>query len=85
MRLTTNWRWGRLSGVPDVLLSGDHGKIARWRRENALERTFRRRPELLASAELDPADQKFIRALSGDETGKPRGRGAAKEAPKETS
>jgi tRNA (guanine37-N1)-methyltransferase len=71
--------------VPDVLLSGDHGKIARWRRENALERTFRRRPELLASARLDPADQKFIRALSGDETGKPRGRGAAKEAPKETS
>ena len=78
--------------VPEVLLSGDHGKIARWRRENALERTFARRPELLATAELDKVDKKFIRALSGEaepepppkRAGKPRGRGAT-EAPKETS
>jgi len=53
--------------VPDVLLSGDHGKIARWRRENALRRTFERRPDLLAAAELDAADRKFIRALQGSE------------------
>lgn len=33
--------------VPDVLLSGDHGKIADWRREQAIERTRKRRPELL--------------------------------------
>jgi tRNA (guanine37-N1)-methyltransferase len=53
--------------VPDVLLSGDHGKIARWRRENALSRTFARRPDLLAAADLDAADRKFIRALSGSD------------------
>ena len=33
--------------VPDILLSGDHGKIAEWRRQQALERTRRQRPELL--------------------------------------
>jgi tRNA (guanine37-N1)-methyltransferase len=33
--------------VPDVLLSGDHARIARWRRERAAERTSRRRPDLL--------------------------------------
>lgn len=39
--------------VPDILRSGDHGKIARWRRDQALLRTGSRRPELLAA--LDPA------------------------------
>ncbi|PJI94436.1 tRNA (guanosine(37)-N1)-methyltransferase TrmD [Luteimicrobium subarcticum] len=39
--------------VPDVLLSGHHGRIARWRRDQALERTARRRPDLVAR--LDPA------------------------------
>ena len=34
-------------GVPEVLLSGDHGKIAAWRRERAVERTLERRPDLL--------------------------------------
>jgi tRNA (guanine37-N1)-methyltransferase len=34
--------------VPEVLLSGDHGKIREWRRQQALERTARRRPDLLA-------------------------------------
>jgi tRNA (guanine37-N1)-methyltransferase len=34
--------------VPDVLLSGDHGKVARWRREQSLRRTAERRPDLLA-------------------------------------
>jgi tRNA (guanine37-N1)-methyltransferase len=32
--------------VPEVLLSGDHARIAQWRRERALERTLRRRPEM---------------------------------------
>ncbi len=36
--------------VPDVLLSGDHARIAEWRRRQALERTRKRRPDLLASA-----------------------------------
>ena len=35
--------------VPEVLRSGDHGEIARWRRERALERTRRRRPDLLTA------------------------------------
>lgn len=35
-------------GVPDVLLSGDHARVAAWRREQALERTRERRPDLLA-------------------------------------
>lgn len=47
--------------VPDVLLSGDHGKIARWRREQSLLRTLRRRPDLLSSAPLTDADRDFLR------------------------
>jgi tRNA (guanine37-N1)-methyltransferase len=39
--------------VPEVLLSGDHGRIERWRRDQGLLRTARRRPDLLAA--LDPA------------------------------
>jgi len=49
--------------VPDVLLSGHHAKIAQARREEALRRTFERRPDLLAQAELSEADRKFVRAL----------------------
>jgi len=40
-------------GVPPVLLSGDHGAIERWRRQQALGRTWLRRPELLEKMELD--------------------------------
>jgi tRNA (guanine37-N1)-methyltransferase len=50
--------------VPEVLLSGNHAAIARWRREQALLRTLRRRPELLAGAELTSADRRFL-AVSG--------------------
>jgi tRNA (guanine37-N1)-methyltransferase len=46
--------------VPDVLLSGDHGKIERWRREQALLRTFQRRPDLLEKAELSKEDRVFL-------------------------
>jgi tRNA (guanine37-N1)-methyltransferase len=46
--------------VPAVLLSGDHGRIARWRRTAALWRTWRRRPDLLETAELTPAEQKQL-------------------------
>ena len=49
--------------VPDVLLSGNHAAIARWRREQALRRTFERRPELLERAELSPEDRRFVRGL----------------------
>ena len=54
--------------VPDVLLSGNHAAIARWRRERALETTSRRRPELIAAARaagrLDPADERFLASLA---------------------
>jgi tRNA (guanine37-N1)-methyltransferase len=49
--------------VPDVLLSGDHARIARWRRGQALRRTLERRPDLLASAPLTPADYKVLAAI----------------------
>jgi tRNA (guanine37-N1)-methyltransferase len=48
--------------VPPVLLSGDHGAIARWRRDESLRRTALRRPELLASVPLSPQDQAVIDA-----------------------
>jgi tRNA (guanine37-N1)-methyltransferase len=46
--------------VPEILLSGDHGKIARWRREQSLARTLQRRPDLLKDAPLTDADQEFL-------------------------
>lgn len=51
--------WRELA-VPEVLRSGDHGRIARWRRDEALLRTARRRPDMLAAlppAELDKRDR----------------------------
>jgi len=50
--------------VPPVLLSGQPAQIARARREEALRRTFERRPDLLDHAELSDADQKFLRELA---------------------
>jgi tRNA (guanine37-N1)-methyltransferase len=47
--------WRELD-VPEILRSGDHGKIARWRRDQALLRTARIRPDLLAKAVLDKRD-----------------------------
>ena len=55
--------------VPEVLVSGDHGKLAKWRREQALLRTWQRRPDLLATAPLSEADRKFLKKLSEDESG----------------
>lgn len=54
--------------VPDVLLSGDHARIAQWRREQSLARTRARRPDLLVRAVLDDADREFLQqlGLSGD-------------------
>jgi tRNA (guanine37-N1)-methyltransferase len=49
--------------APEVLLSGDHGKIDKWRRQQALERTFRKRPDMLEKAELSKEDLKFIESL----------------------
>jgi tRNA (guanine37-N1)-methyltransferase len=49
--------------VPEVLLSGDHAKVDQWRREQALLRTWMRRPELLAQAELTEAERAWLRHL----------------------
>lgn len=49
--------------VPDVLLSGDHRLIARWRRREALKRTLQRRPELLQKALLSDDDLKILEGL----------------------
>lgn len=51
----------RGDGVPDVLLSGDHAKIEKWRREQSLLRTLERRPDLLEKADLNKEDIKFLR------------------------
>jgi tRNA (guanine37-N1)-methyltransferase len=54
--------------VPNVLLSGYHAQVARWRREQSLRRTWERRPDLLAKARLSQADQEFLARLArGDE------------------
>jgi tRNA (guanine37-N1)-methyltransferase len=60
------WRGRR---VPDVLRSGDHAAIARWRRDRALERTATRRPDLLAALPreaLDAADRALLAALAAE-------------------
>jgi len=50
--------------TPEVLRSGDHAAIVRWRREQALRRTFERRPDLLAQAELMPQEREFLAQLA---------------------
>ena len=46
--------------VPDILLSGNHAKIARWRRQQSILRTLRRRPELLERADLSPEEKDMV-------------------------
>jgi tRNA (guanine37-N1)-methyltransferase len=53
--------------VPEVLLSGDHGRIARWRHQQALIRTLKRRPDLLEKAELSEKDRDFLSDLELDD------------------
>jgi tRNA (guanine37-N1)-methyltransferase len=52
--------------VPEVLLNGDHQQIRRWRREQALKKTLRNRPDLLAGAELSAADAKMLASVKRD-------------------
>ncbi len=49
--------------VPEVLLSGNHAEIARWRRQQALLRTWKRRPDLLEKADLSESDRRFLASL----------------------
>ncbi len=56
--------------VPEILLSGDHARIARWRREQSLIRTLQKRPDMLAQVQLSNKDELFltkIREAKGDE------------------
>jgi tRNA (guanine37-N1)-methyltransferase len=52
--------------IPEVLLSGAHAKIDKWRREQALLRTFKKRPDMLEKAELTKEDRKFIEKLKSE-------------------
>jgi tRNA (guanine37-N1)-methyltransferase len=50
-------------GVPEILLSGDHARIEKWRREQSLRRTLKRRRDLLASAPLSETDRKILEKI----------------------
>lgn len=49
--------------VPEILLSGHHAKVDEWRRQKSLERTYRRRPDMLERAKLDKKDEAFLSKL----------------------
>lgn len=53
-------------GVPEVLLSGDHGQIRRWRRKEALRATRERRPDLLDRAALSAEDERLLREIEDE-------------------
>jgi tRNA (guanine37-N1)-methyltransferase len=53
----------RGAAVPEVLVGGDHREIRRWRREKALEKTLRNRPDLLEFAELSAQDRRYLEQL----------------------
>ena len=52
--------------VPDVLMSGDHEQIRRWRRRSALEKTLKNRPDLLAEALLEKEDREVLTRLRNE-------------------
>jgi tRNA (guanine37-N1)-methyltransferase len=52
--------------VPEVIISGDHGRISKWRREQALRRTLKRRPDLLDKASLTETDRKILEQLRAE-------------------
>ena len=55
--------------VPEVLLSGHHGRIERWERQDALKKTYQHRPELLETVELTGEDLTYLRTLQRNENG----------------
>jgi tRNA (guanine37-N1)-methyltransferase len=56
--------------VPDILLSGNHGAIARWRRKEALRRTRARRPDVLAKAVMNTLDRRLLAEIEAEEAQK---------------
>lgn len=57
--------------VPEILLSGDHGAVAKWRREQALRATWSKRPDLLQETDLSQDDRRFLDRLGEVESSKP--------------
>ena len=57
--------------VPEVLLSGHHKKIYEWRRQQSIIRTLERRPDLLAEANLDKKEKKFLEELMREKEEEP--------------
>jgi tRNA (guanine37-N1)-methyltransferase len=55
--------------VPEVLLSGDHAKIARWRRKQSLKSTLERRPDLLSALSLSPEDNALLAEILDEQAG----------------
>jgi len=50
--------------VPEILLSGDHARVAAWRREQSLRRTRTRRPDMLADADLNADDRRLLQRIA---------------------
>ncbi len=67
--------------VPEVLLSGNHQQIEKWRRQQSLLRTRRRRPDLLLDADLSEADRSFLDSEAHCEASAHRGASANCEVP----
>ena len=63
----------RGEAVPDVLLSGDHAAVRRWRLKRALGATWLKRPELLDKVELDPEQDELLREFIAEQQQKERG------------
>ena len=53
--------------VPEALMSGNHEEIRRWRRQRALQKTFRNRPDLLEGATLSAEDREYLAGIKQDE------------------
>lgn len=55
--------------VPEVLLSGDHARIERWRRKESLRATLERRPDLLNNMEITPLDDQLLQEIKSEQAG----------------
>jgi tRNA (guanine37-N1)-methyltransferase len=64
-------------GVPEVLLSGNHVLIARWRRKQSLGRTWLKRPDLLDESQLSKADAALLAEFKAEQTGNSQADGPA--------
>ncbi|BDU16054.1 tRNA (guanosine(37)-N1)-methyltransferase TrmD [Lysobacter auxotrophicus] len=70
-----------LGSVPEVLMSGNHAEIAKWRRMQSLGRTWERRPDLLDEATLSKADRKLLDAYRAARATAQAGQAPAEAAP----